>query len=147
MSIEISLEGLQTLSPPEDRALAHLKISYNNNVYNWSLYIPPNTDLGSYIESNKTKIQADIDAKEAAWAALDPKTRTLTNPLTQATETVDIAKEEIVRPDIPDYYALRRAAYPSLAEQLGALWKGPDSADYQNMMSQIQAVKDQFPKQ
>ena len=147
MSIEISLEGLQTLSPPEDRALAHLKIFYNNNVYNWSLYIPHNTDLGSYIESNKTKIQADIDAKEAAWAALDPKTRTLTNPLTQATETVDIAKEEIVRPDIPDYYALRRAAYPSLAEQLGALWKGTDSADYQNMMSQIQAVKDQFPKQ
>lgn len=147
MSIEITLEGLQTLSPPEDRSLAYLKVVYNNLTYNWAIFIPPNSDLGAHIEASKSKIQAQIDAKEAEWAALEPKTRTISAPFSPETLEVPIQKEEIVKPDIPDYYALRRAAYPSLADQLGALWKGIDSPEYQAILAQIQAVKDQYPKQ
>lgn len=147
MSIEITLEGLQTLSPPEDRSLAILKVHYNDNTYNWALYIPSNTDLGAHIEASKSKIQSQIDAKEAEWSALEPKTRTVSSPFDSETVEVPIAKEEIVKPDIPDYYAMRRAAYPSLSDQLGALWKGVDSPEYQAILAQIQAVKNQYPKQ
>jgi hypothetical protein len=42
--------------------------------------------------------------------------------------TVDIEKSEIVKPEIPDYYAKRRAEYPSIGDQLDAFWKGGDAA-------------------
>jgi hypothetical protein len=57
---------------------------------------------------------------------------------------VDIDKSEIVRPDNPDYYALRRAEYPALGEQLDALWKGGEAAA--EMTSRIAEVKAKYPK-
>ena len=44
----------------------------------------------------------------------------------------------------PTYQQLRAAAYPPLAEQLGALWKGGDAEA--TMRAAIQAVKDSIPK-
>jgi len=145
MASTISLDGLS--SPDgETRALAHLTVEYNGNTYQWKFFIPPDSgDLGTFIENSKSTIESQIDAKESAWENLNPKTRTISDPLGEDV-VVDIQKEEIVRPDIPDYYALRRNAYPPLAEQIGAFWKGPQDPDYIAMQAKVLAVKSQYPK-
>lgn len=142
----ITLTGLQTLEMPEDRALAYLEVQHNNQTYNWQIYIPGSvTDLNAYLQSVESKVIEDIDAKEAAWQALDPKTREILDPF-GGVQIVDIDKSEIVAPTIPDYYARRRAEYPSITDQLGAIFKGPDSAEYTEMIAKIQAVKNKYPK-
>jgi hypothetical protein len=146
MSSEISLVGIQSVGGNEDRALATLKVSYNGNVYDWQIYIPTNENLSDFLEQCKSKIETQIDEKESEWATLDPKTRSRFDPFMNQEIVTDIQKEEIVRPDIPDYYALRRNEYPSLGEQLGALWKGSEHPDYVDMMNKIQAVKEKYPK-
>ena len=148
MSCEISLEGLLTVGGNEERSVADIKVYYNNNVYDWKIYIPQNVNLSEYIEQSKAKIMADIDAKEAEWEALDPKTKTIPDPHRFRGEeiVVPLEKNEIVKPNIPDYYALRRQEYPTLAEQLGAIWKGTDSAEFDEMKQKILAVKNKYPK-
>ena len=48
-------------------------------------------------------------------------------------------------PGLPDSYSkLRARAYPSIGDQLDALWKGGDSLE--EMRRSILAVKEQFPK-
>ena len=42
------------------------------------------------------------------------------------------------------YKAQRAAAYPSIADQLDALWKGGDAAA--EMLARVQAVKTEYPK-
>ena len=42
------------------------------------------------------------------------------------------------------YQALRQAAYPSVTEQLDALWKGDDDAEA--MRQRVLAVKAKYPK-
>jgi hypothetical protein len=145
MASTITFDGLS--SPEgETRALAHLTVEYNSNVYQWQIFVPPDSgDLGTFIENSKITIESQIAAKEAEWESLDPKTRTISDPLGEDV-VVDIQKEEIVRPDIPDYYALRRNAYPPLAEQIGAFWKGPQDPDYIAMQEKVLAVKAQYPK-
>lgn len=142
--MSISLEGLMSPGGDETRALALLKVDHNGLTYDWQAFVPPNTDLTTFITQSETAIKAQIDAKEAAWAALTPKTREVTDPITGETTTVPIEKSEIVRPDIPDYYAKRRAEYPSLGDQLDALWKGGDAQT--NMQALIAAVKAKYPK-
>ena len=139
----ISLEGLQSGMTGEERALAILKVEHNGQTYDWSLYIPPNADLSAYIASKEAAIYADIDAKEAAWAVA-PKTREIDDPMTGETKTVDIDKSEVVRADVPDYYAKRRAEYPAMGEQLDAMWKGGEAADA--MLAKIAEIKAKYPK-
>lgn len=43
-----------------------------------------------------------------------------------------------------DYQALRRNEYPSISDQLDALWKGGDALA--EMAARIQSVKDKYPK-
>jgi hypothetical protein len=145
MASTISLDGIS--SPDgETRALAHLTVEYNGNTYQWKYFIPPDSgDLGVFLENSKPIIEAQIDAKELAWTNLDPKTRTI-SVLSGEEIVVDIQKEEIVQPDIPDYYALRRSAYPSLSDQIDAFWKGPEHPDYIAMQAKVAAVKAQYPK-
>ncbi len=142
--MSISLEGVASNLAGEERALAYLKVEHNGQTYDWTLFIPANADLSAYIASKEAAIYADIDAKEAAWAALTPKTREIPDPMGGEPQTVDIDKSEVVRPDNPDYYALRRAEYPSLADQLDAMWKGGEAATA--MTAQIAAVKAKYPK-
>lgn len=142
--MSISLEGLMSPGGDETRALALLKVDHNGLTYDWQAFVPPNTDLTTFIAQSETAIKAQIDAKEAAWAALTPKTREVTDPITGEAKTVPIEKSEIVRPDIPDYYAKRRAEYPSLGDQLDALWKGGDAQT--SMQALIAAVKAKYPK-
>lgn len=143
--MSISLEGLMSPGGDETRALAMLKVDHNGLTYDWQAFVPPNTDLTTFLAQSETAIKAQIDAKEAAWAALTPKTREVTDPITGETTTVPIEKSEIVRPDIPDYYAKRRAEYPALGDQLDALWKGGEAQA--NMQALIAAVKAKYPKE
>jgi hypothetical protein len=104
-------------------------------------FVPPDTDLATYIAASEARIKAEIDAKEALWAA-SPKMREVDG--INGTETVAIDKSEIVRADNPDYYASRRAEYPALADQLDAMWKGADAMTA--MAAKIAAVKAKYPK-
>jgi len=140
----VSLEGLQSGVAGEDRAVAILKVEHNGQTYDWQRYVPAGSDLSTFIAGLASSVGAEIDAKEAEWAALTPKTREVTDPMTGETTAVDIDKSEVVRPDVPDYYAKRRAEYPALGDQLDAQWKGGDAATA--MQARIQAVKANNPK-
>ena len=137
----ISLEGLQSGVTGEDRAIAILKVEHNSQTYDWMTFVPPDTDLATYIAASEARIKAEIDAKEALWAA-SPKMRNVEG--INGTETVAIDKSEIVRADNPDYYASRRAEYPALADQLDAMWKGADAMTA--MAAKVAAVKAKYPK-
>jgi hypothetical protein len=140
----ISLEGLASNIEGEERALAYIKVEHNGQTYDWQMFIPANTALDAYIAASSSRIGAEIDKKEAEWAALDPKTREIEDPITGEVTIVPIEKSEIVRPDVPDYYAKRRAEYPTLGDQLDALWKGGEAMA--NMMDRINEVKNRYPK-
>jgi hypothetical protein len=142
--MSISLEGLQSGGLGEERSIALLKVEHNNQTYDWKLYIPKDADLSAYLSLKEASIYADIEAKEAAWEALDPKTRTITDPMTGEPVDYPIDKSEVVAPDFPDYYAKRRDEYPSLADQLDAYWKGGTSTSA--MKQKIAAVKSKYPK-
>jgi hypothetical protein len=137
----ISLEGLQSGVAGEDRAIAILKVEHNGQTYDWMTFVPPDTDLATYIAASEGRIKAEIDAKEALWAA-SPKMREVDG--INGIETVAIDKSEIVCADNPDYYAKRRAEYPALADQLDAMWKGADAMTA--MAAKIAAVKAKYPK-
>ena len=137
----ISLEGLQSGVTGEDRAIAILTVEHNGQTYDWMTFVPPDTDLATYIAASEARIKAEIDAKEALWAA-SPKMREIEG--INGTETIAIDKSEIVRADNPDYYASRRAEYPALADQLDAMWKGADAMTA--MAAKIAAVKAKYPK-
>ena len=137
----ISLEGLQSGVTGEDRAIAILKVEHNGQNYDWMTFVPPDTDLATYIAASEARIKAEIDAKEALWAA-SPKMREVDG--INGIETVAIDKSEIVRADNPDYYASRRAEYPALADQLDAMWKGADAMTA--MAAKVAAVKAKYPK-
>lgn len=140
----VSLEGLQSGMTGEDRAIAILKVEHNGQTYDWQRFVPVGADLSSYIAGLGPSVGAEIDAKEAEWAALTPKTREVTDPLTGHATTVDIDKPEVVRPEIPDYYAKRRAEYPTLGDQMDEQWKGGDAAEA--MHQKVLAVKAKYPK-
>jgi hypothetical protein len=144
MTFNIRLTGIYTPPAPETRNLGYVEVDYDGNIYQWQLYIPDGVDLSAYVEAAADRIKAEIDTKEAEWAAA-PKTRTIEDPITGPI-TIDIQKEEIVRPEIPDYYAKRRNAYPLVGEQLGAIFKGVDSAEFQELLASIEAVKAMYPK-
>ena len=142
--MSMSLEGLLTVGGDETRALTMLKVEYNNQVYDWQRFIMPSMDLETFMATQESSVVAEIAAKEAEWAALEPKTREVEDPDTGQMITVPIEKSEIVCPTIPDYFALRRAAYPPVGDQLDAQWKGGDAAAA--MHEKIEAVKTTYPK-
>lgn len=144
--MSIGLKGLFTPEFPETRDLAYLEVKHNGTTYDWQTYIPQGVNVGEYLQTIEQKIYNEIDAKEAAWVSLDPKTRTILDPFSGEEQIIDIQKDEIVRPDIPDYYALRRAEYPTIGDQLGAMWKGPDSVEFTDMMQKIADIKLKYPK-
>lgn len=143
----VTITGIKTMDAPETRALLFLNVNYNGNMYGWQIFCDPNKSLDEFLnEDTKQKIYADIEKKELEWQNLNPKTRTIEDPFTNETITIDIQKDEIVRPDIPDYYAKRRNEYPSLGDQLDAIWKGSDSNEFNLMIQKIQEVKQKYPK-
>lgn len=144
---EITLVGLASNLENESRALAYLKINHNSMTYDWQVFIPSYVDnLQNYLESITSSIIAEIDDKELIWTNLDPKTRIMEDPITGLQVQIEISKEEIVKPNIPDYYALRRNEYPPLGDQLDAIWKGENSTAFVTMRDTILAIKSKYPK-
>jgi hypothetical protein len=144
---EVLLTGLASNLPNENRALAYIDVQHNEKTYNWQVFIPNNIDnIDEFLQSSKQSILNDIDSKEAEWESLDPKTITVEDPMTGQSIDVPITKEQVVKPSIPDYYALRRDEYPSLGDQLDAVWKGSDSQAFSDMQAKIAAVKAKYPK-
>lgn len=144
----ISLEGINSPGGSEERSIAYLNVEYNANTYNWTIFVPKYiNNLSEFLQDANTivKIENQIQTKEDEWNALDPKTRTIEDPFTGESITIDIQKEEIVRPDIPDNYAKRRAEYPPIQEQIAAIWKGPSSKDYEDIQIKIQQIKEKYP--
>ena len=143
----INLVGLASNLPDENRALAYIEVQHNDNIYNWQIFIPPNVEnIDQFLQSAQQSILNDINLKELAWTELEPKTRSFPDPMTGQTMEVPISKEEIVKPSIPDYYALRRNEYPSLGDQLDAMWKGTTSQAFLDMQDKIALVKAKYPK-
>ena len=134
---------LQTWQSLLEACRSWLERELPGETYDWQMFIPAGASLGEYVESSAARLGAEIDAKEAEWVVA-PKTREIEDPMTGETITVPIEKSEIVRPNIPDYYAKRRAEYPALGEQLDAMWKGGDAMTA--MQARIQAVKQKYPK-
>jgi hypothetical protein len=148
--MSISLEGLQSFNgytvPPEERALANIKVVVDGQSYDWQIFIPKDTtNIDEFLHSQLSTIQQDIRNKELQWQNLNPKTRTISDPI-MGNRVIDINKSEIVRPDIPDYSTKRRIEYPSIYDQLDALWKGPSSQEYQFMKDHINQIKSKYPR-
>ena len=138
----INLVGLASNLPDENRALAYIEVIHNDVKYDWQIFIPSNIDnINEFLQISQESIINDIYSKELIWAALNPKTKTINDPMTGESVEVPISKEEIVKPCIPDYYALRRNEYPSLGDQLDAVWKGSDSQAFADMQARIATYK------
>ena len=144
MPTTITLTGLYTPALPETRNIANIDVVHNDVTYQWQIYIPQEVDIATYLADSTARVAAEIDAKEYIWLTAE-KTKTIDTGFGDAI-TFSVNKQDIVAPDIPDYYAKRRDAYPPIGEQMGAIFKGVDSVDFQTMQSAIQAVKDMYPK-
>jgi len=55
------------------------------------------------------------------------------------------ALPEGVTPPSPNYEQLRRKEYPTIGDQLDALWKGGDAQT--EMLAKVMAVKAKYPKE
>lgn len=145
MAIIANVTGLgPSVDGDSNRSKVYLEVQYNDLTYNWHLYMPAGKELGSFVNDNLSIIQADIDAKEAIWANT-AKTRIITSEDgTTSIEPVD--KSEIVSPDGHDYYIKRQRSYPSIPDQLDAIFKGEKSAEYKAMADVITTIKAIYPK-
>lgn len=87
-----------------NRQLVAVDLSYNGNDYNWVIYAPlvSGEAMNDYITMIINIIKSDIDKKEAEWVN-HPKTEEIKEPFTGETQTVDIPKDRVVHPTIPDY--------------------------------------------
>lgn len=142
----IRLTGIYTPSLPETRDLAIIEVDHNNTTYQWKMYIPQGENIQSYIDAHELRIKSEIDTKELEWTNLNPKTQTMVDPFTGENVQVDITREEIVKPEIPDYYAKRRDAYPAIGDQIDAILKGSSSENFQTLLTVIQEIKNSYPK-
>jgi len=115
-----------------NRQLVAIDITYNSINYNWVIYAPlvSGDIMNSYIESVTNIITADIDRKEAIWIDY-PKTEEIQDVFTGETQIVDIPKERVVHPTIPDYVEGLAQGYgqeqlDSISSELGSnYWHYP----------------------
>lgn len=146
MEDNITIQALSCCNGAEERDMLILDVVRNNQSYVWEVFVPiGRSDYDQFLEEMKPAIFAEIDQKEAAWQALDPKTIVVTGIMGEEM-VIPVAKSSVVKSENPDYYARRRAEYPSLAEQLDAFWKGLDSPEYVAMAQKIREIKLRHPK-
>lgn len=146
MATTVSIEGLSSPGGNETRALAFLKVNYNNKEYDWQIYIPEGESVDSFFATATPIIEEQIAEKLKEWDELSPKTKEIVDVTTGQTITVPILENEIVKPDIPDYFALRKNAYPKIGDQLDALWKGSNTKAFFDMQISLYNTKIEFPK-
>lgn len=69
------------------------------------------------------------------------------NPIPAEAQEIDAEIEETAKGRLvlsSDWFSLREDAYPSLKDQLDAMWKGGEAA--QEMAALVQSIKDRYPK-
>lgn len=69
------------------------------------------------------------------------------NPIPADAREIDAEIEETVKGRLvlsSDWLSLREDAYPSLKDQLDAMWKGGDAV--MEMAALVQSIKDRYPK-
>jgi hypothetical protein len=102
----MTVNDIRFLNQPTktNRQLVAIDITHNATDYNWVIYAPlvSGEAMSDYITMVTNIITADIDRKEAVWVT-HPKTEEIADPFTGETKTVDIPKDRVVRPTIPDY--------------------------------------------
>jgi len=94
-----------------------------NLIYKWAMYIPTltNTTLGEYLTQHADEYEQDILRKESIWAQ-SPHTREVQDMFGTGTTTVDIPKEEIVKPTIPDFEEIAAEIGLTNSKMLMSLW-------------------------
>jgi len=86
------------------RQLVGIDIDLSGNSYNWIVYAPfiSGESLIQYIESISNIVKNDIEYKEQVWN-VSPHTQEIIDPFTNEPNIINIPKESIVCPTIPDY--------------------------------------------
>lgn len=146
--MNIKIKSLTSNLINDDRSLANVEINYNDNIYNWKIYIPSKvSNIDSYLQSIENSIFEDIQQKENIWSNMTEEEKIINTIDPETNETIirTLIKEDVVKPQIPDNYAIRKSMYPSIGDQLDAYWAGPDSPKYQNMLEIIQNIKTSYP--
>jgi len=142
---KIILRGIAPGSQNDDRTVLIVDIHYNDEIFPWELRMPPTYTMNwdDYIDSNSDKLFLELETKLTEWENLDPKFTEIEDPMGM-TSSVEITREDWVKPTYPDYYALRFREYPSLSEQLDSFWKGDDAIE--SMRDKIAEIKEKYPK-
>jgi hypothetical protein len=145
----ITYKNVQALNAPTvtNRQLIGVEVELNSNLYNWTVYTPlvSGEQLSNYLEQIANIVELDILRKESIWDD-HPKTRETINPFTNETEIVDINKESIVNPTIPDYVEALAKQYSkdqlsAILQELGInYWQYPQYA--KRIIAPIQLILD-----
>jgi hypothetical protein len=145
----IIYKDLQCLNQPTstNRQLIGVEIELNGNTYNWIVYAPLVSGEGitNYLDQISNIVEGDILRKEGVWVNY-PKTEEITDPFTGETQTVDVPKDRVVHPTIPDY--LEAAKMEASQEQLNSIleelgtnyWQHPQYA--KRIIAPIQLILD-----
>lgn len=132
----ITFDNIRFLNQPTktNRQLVGVDITTNSGSYNWIVYTPliNGNTLNNYFTQISNIVEGDINRKESIWE---------NSPHTEVIEdengdmiTVDIPKERIVHPTIPDYVeALAENRTPEdsqlILDELGSqYWQYPQYA-------------------
>jgi hypothetical protein len=139
----IEFKGLLSGNAADERTKLSLSVTLDDDTFDWFLMVPPSADWRQYLVDSEQEILDAVQAKITEWETTSPTTIIIDDITGEQTE-VPISKQDFVKPDYPDYWVKRKQAYPALAEQLGAIWKGGD--DQQAMSDLIVSIKEQYPK-
>jgi len=138
----ITYNNVQALNAPTvtNRQLIGVEIELSSNIYNWIVYTPlvSGEQLSNYLNQIANIVESDILNKEAIWQNY-PKTEEIIDPDTGETQIVDIPKERVVHPTIPDYIEAVSKQYSS--EDLNAILNelGIDYWQYPTYLKRIVA--------
>jgi capsid portal protein len=145
---QLVIKGIAAGNLQDDRTILIVDATLNDEIFDWQIRVPPSYtgSFSEYVENTSEQIFADIENKMTIWQNLSPKTQDIViNDFgEEQTITVPIQQQDIVKPTYPDYYVLRANEYPSISEQLDAIWKG--GTPQQNMQYAIQDIKTKYPK-
>jgi capsid portal protein len=145
---QLVIKGIAPSNLQDDRTILILDVTFNDEIFDWQVRVPPSYTgiFSNYVDDISDQIFADIENKMTIWQNLSPKTQEIVidNFGEEQIITVPIHQQDIVKPTYPDYYVLRANEYPSLAEQLDAVWKG--GIPQQNMQQRIDDIKAKYPK-
>jgi hypothetical protein len=142
----LTISGIQDGNSLDDRITIFLTVEHNGEIFDWFVK-QPKSHTGTYqeyVDLVANSVYTDIESKLQAWNDLEPKTLSVTDPLTGETTVVTRERSEIVKPTYPDYYVLRAQEYPNVNEQMDSFWKGGNAME--EMQELIAAVKLKYPK-